>query len=133
MRWPHSWSRNLPLFRAGLDLAFPPQCAACESIEDILPDASLCSVSWPNFFAPTTVLANPKMEIIAAGEFSGSFRNLILRAKYNADSVAMVPLIRLLLVTLKQHELPAPHLITQVPADAARLRKRGFYLPSYLA
>jgi ComF family protein len=71
--------------------------------------------------------------VYSAGDYSGSLRLLITRAKFKADPVAASLLCRFMVESAESLPIREAERITSIPPDRTRLRKRGIDLPGLLA
>ncbi|MFH1262907.1 MAG: double zinc ribbon domain-containing protein [Pseudomonadota bacterium] len=119
-----------------LDLVFPPSCLVCRSYEEIDRTRMLCLHCWDELFHPAAVPlvgAPQTLSVLSAGEFRGTLRELIHRAKFSADPLPLRTFVRLLEKTLDAVGDTQFDVVTAVPGSSRRIRERGIDLPGVIA
>ncbi len=133
--------------RALLDLIYPPRCAGCGRVGDLLCEICLaqfepirppvcqhCGRPIPHEGLCRTCQHTPSPldGIAAAAVFAPPLRDVIHTFKYNNGRGLATPLAQQMAVAWQQGELSAD-LIAPVPLHAARLAERGYNQSALLA
>ena len=149
---PTNWGRATAsrLWRAALDLIFPPLCAGCGGVDYLLCPACRGSISWvaPPFClrcgraldAAACPIACPlcsvrplRMDgVRAAVELEGAMRRAIHAFKYGGRTELAPPLAELMVSAWNEDPFPVD-CIMPVPLHPARLRERGYDQAALLA
>lgn len=116
-----------------LDLLFPPTCALCKGSEGEFVGAHLCVPCAQSMSAPLSDALIPGLW--SAGDYSGTLRSLILRAKFSTDTGSACALSSFLGLALQSPASPQIHadVITTIPGSPRRIRERNMDLPFFLA
>ncbi len=137
-------SRKLHYFKgfkrwveAAGDLLFPPQCYLCHADDLEKISNSVCQDCWRRLLSPQSVELpfpiEPSIQVISCGRYEGDLRNLIVRAKFRADALA-VRILSELLLNVSRSTLPQlPARVAMVPGSPSRIRERGIHLPFSVA
>ncbi len=123
--------------RGGLDLFFPPVCLLCGRWDGLFEQPTCCLSCWQLIRAPRRLgfptTRKHAARAFCAGAYVGNLRKLVLRAKFNADPLAVSLLSAFVGSTAPTLGLRSVDCVTSIPPQRARLRKRGIDLPGYLA
>ena len=116
--------KDRPWWERALDYLYTPNCPGCGE----LPVYGLCSACLEQV-KPLRLQLHSGLVVYSGGFYEGSLKKAILALKKSEQTYLYYALVRLLLRALPTKFIQRPFYCLSVPANAERLRRRGFYVP----
>ena len=116
--------KDRPWWERALDYLYTPSCPGCGE----LPIYGLCSECLEQI-KPLRLQLHSGLVVYSGGFYEGSLKRAILTLKKSEQTYLHYAIVHLLMRALPAEFRRRPFYCLSIPANAERLRRRGFYVP----